>query len=198
MQELKLPKKNAFNFLRLICCLVVIYEHVVVLSEAEFPALFRGVAVNIFFILSGFWVTQSYLRSSSVKEYFLKRCKKILPQYLLVVIASAMLLSSFSVYSSSQYFFSKDFLKYLVANISTLNFIHPKLPGVFAGIGDSAVNGSLWTIKVEIGFYIILPLIMLLSKKQENANTGGGVQLYSNNHIIRSFCHIRSAYACFN
>lgn len=178
MNEAKLPQKNAFNFIRIICCLIVIYEHAVVLSDSSYVCLgLRSIAVNVFFILSGFWVTQSYFRSSSLKDFWLKRCKKIFPQYFLLIMTSIFFLSFFSSLSFRNYFFNKDIFKYFIANVITLNFIHPTLPGVFNGINDSAVNGSLWTIKIEIGFYIILPLIILLSKKKEPStaeNNGGG------------------------
>ena len=83
MEKIVVPKENAFNFLRLICALIVIYEHSVLLSGSEIlPCMgLREIAVNVFFILSGFWVTLSYLRSSSVKEYAKKRCNKIFPLY---------------------------------------------------------------------------------------------------------------------
>ncbi len=165
-------KENSFDLLRLLCCLIVIYEHCVVLSGVELPCLnLRGIAVKVFFVLSGFWVTQSYLKSVSVKEYALKRCKKILPQYWIVVLVGAIFLSGLSKLSVREYFCNSGFYKYLAANISTLNFIHPGLPGVFEGLAlDGSVNGSLWTIKIEIGFYILLPFVVFLMKK---INGGG-------------------------
>lgn len=178
MNEIELSKKNAFNFIRIICCLIVIYEHAVVLSGSNYVCLgLRSIAVNVFFILSGFWVTQSYFKSSSLKDFWLKRCKKIFPQYFIVIITSILFLSFFSSLSFRNYYFNKDIFKYFIANVTTLNFLHPTLPGVFNGINDSAVNGSLWTIKIEIGFYIILSLIILFSKKKESPiaeNNGGG------------------------
>ena len=65
MNSVGVPKNNAFNFIRLICALIVIYEHSVILTEMKvLPLNLRSVAVNVFFILSGFWVTLSSLRSS--------------------------------------------------------------------------------------------------------------------------------------
>lgn len=196
----QVPKDNAFNFLRLLCCFVVIYEHSVILSGISLPCLnLRGSAVNVFFILSGFWVTLSYLKSSSVKEYALKRCRKIFPQYWTVVVLSTVLLSSFSVLGLKEYFSNSGFFKYLIANILTLNFIHPSLPGVFEGMAlGGSVNGSLWTIKVELGFYIVLPvLIWILSKISLNRpQFRGGGQMYSHNFdTLPSLSLVRGAYA---
>lgn len=180
MKSISVPKDNAFNFLRLICALIVIYEHAVLLSENGALPCFnlRGIAVNVFFILSGFWVTQSYLKSDSLKEYAKKRCKKIFPLYFTVVILSAFLLVFFSSLNAKEYFINSGFIKYLIANLSTLNFIHPTLPGVFEGLAlGGSVNGSLWTIKIELGFYIILPLIIYL--KGRLSNLGGGIVLFT-------------------
>lgn len=86
--------------------------------------------------------------------------------YITVVILSAILLVFFSKLSAKNYFTNIDFYRYLIANLSTLNFIHPTLPGVFEGLAlGGSVNGSLWTIKVELGFYVILPFIIYLTNK---------------------------------
>lgn len=199
VSPVNVSKSNAFNFLRLVCCLVVIYEHCVVLSGVDFPCCdLRGIAVNVFFILSGFWVTQSFLKSGSIKEYAIKRFKKILPQYLLVVFACAVGLSVFSVLPLREYFCNGSFYKYLAANIFTLNFIQPNLPGVFEGLAlNGSVNGSLWTIKIEIGFYIFLPFIVFAVKKLHEKFNGGG-QLYCTYRAVSSFRFVRGAYAVYN
>ena len=119
-------------------------------------------AVDIFFIISGFWVTRSLLASGSLKTYFLKRIKKIFPLYYTVLFFFALLSFFFTELSAPQYFLSKEFFKYLIANCITLNFLCPSLPGAFGG---RAVNGSLWTIKIEVGFYIVLPALIFLMKK---------------------------------
>ena len=116
----------------------------------------------MFFILSGFWITISLFRSNSVKEYVVKRIKKIFPMYLIVIITFSILFYYFSNLSFSEYFTSSDYWKYLLCNVLTLNFIQPSLHNVFNNV---PVNGSLWTIKVEIGFYILLPIFFVLIGK---------------------------------
>lgn len=120
-----------------------------------------------FFILSGFWVTRSFFTSDSIISFYKKRIKKIFPPYITIVLGSALLLSFLSQLSLLEYFSNNGFWKYLVANLSTLNFLHPDLPGVFNG---EPVNGSLWTIKIELGFYVVLPFIIYLCIwKNENS-----------------------------
>ena len=43
-----------------------------------------------------------------------------------------------------------------------LNFAHPNLPAVFANNSMQAVNGALWTLKIEVLFYISVPLLVWL------------------------------------
>ena len=171
----KIPKKNNFTLIRMVCCFVVIYEHSIYLSGIDFLILnIREFAVKVFFILSGFWVTISLLRSESIKEYAVKRCKKILPPYWTVVIVGALLLCAFTTLSAKEYFTDAGFWKYLFANIFSLNFLHPSLPGVFEGLPlNGAVNGALWTIKIELAFYVCLPFVMwLLNMLSKNARGG--------------------------
>ena len=158
----KIQKDNCFNAIRLFCCLIVIYEHAILLSNSTmnlFLGGFRNLAVDVFFILSGFWITISLFRSKSLKDYFIKRIKKIFPMYLIVVFGCSVVFYFFSNLSLSEYFLSSKFWKYIFFNIITLNFVAPSLPNV---LGEIAINGSLWTIKVEIAFYILLPLFFIM------------------------------------
>lgn len=75
---------NAFAALRLFCCSIVIAMHILDLSGTKsiLRPFFDGhVAVCVFFILSGFWVTKSFLSSTDLKSYVAKRMKRILPLY---------------------------------------------------------------------------------------------------------------------
>ena len=166
-------KENSFNAVRLFCCLLVIVGHCLDISGIQFR--FRSIidmhiSVCIFFILSGFWVTKSFLGSKNIKEYAIKRIKKLLPLYYFSVFLFAIICAFFSTLNVQQYFTSSHFWKYIFWNCCFLNFVCPSLPGVFE---NAAINGALWTIKVEIGFYVILPILIFIlnkinSKKKQN------------------------------
>ena len=157
-----IPKDNAFNAIRLLLCLVVVFMHTLGNLGIQNRFLLDGhMAVCGFFIISGFWVTKSYFCSKSLKEFFAKRAKKILPMYYFSVVGFSLLCVLFSSASPREYF-GLDYAKYLFWNSIFLNFARPYLPNCFE---KAAVNGALWTIKVEIGFYLILPLLIYAWQK---------------------------------
>jgi peptidoglycan/LPS O-acetylase OafA/YrhL len=154
-------RNNNFDFLRFLLAFIVIIGHIVRISHVTalqplviFP-VFTG-----FFCISGFLITISYNRTDNLFLFFKKRIRRILPAYLLVVITCAIGLSLVSSYSFQEYFKNPQFFKYLLANLTFLNFVEPCLPGVFASNVMCAVNGALWTIKIEIMFYLLIPIIM--------------------------------------
>lgn len=119
-------------------------------------------AVGGFFALSGFLMYPSFMKHKSVKLYTIHRARRILPPYLFIVVACTFLLFSISTLSAKDYFSSPGVWKYLLANGSFLNWLHPDLPGVFhdAEHTTSAVNASLWTMKVEWCLYFSVPLFI--------------------------------------
>ncbi len=70
----------------------------------------------------------------------------------------------FSQLSAADYF-SVDWLKYVAANLLFLNFIHQDLPGLFSINNLNAVNGALWTLKIEVMFYVCVPLFVFMMRK---------------------------------
>ena len=163
-------KDNNFNVVRIYLSLSVLFFHAFELSRENQLSFLNKLfnvdkAVDAFFIISGYLITKSHQRCASNKEYFIKRIRRIYPAYLVVVTGCAVLGFMASALSPLQYFTAPQVYKYLLSNILFLNFLQPDLPGVFDNNFFHAVNGSLWTLKVEIGFYLLVPLIALLRKK---------------------------------
>ncbi|WP_163398419.1 acyltransferase family protein [Flavobacterium fluviatile] len=163
---------NCFDFLRFFFAFNILLAHLCELSQSKsllFLSFFSNslIAVKGFFIMSGFLVAKSFANTCSLKEYFIKRAVRILPAYIFLVLFSTVFLSLFSRYHFLEYFSDFDTYQYLGWNLLFLNFLHPCLPGLFDQNLICAVNGALWTLKVEVGFYIILPLIFYIVKKSE-------------------------------
>lgn len=161
---------NSFDFIRFFLAFNVLLAHIKVLSNSrqlEFLENFSNsfIAVNGFFVISGFLVAKSFSNTSSIKTYFLKRIKRILPAYLFIVLFSAIFFSVFSKLSFLEYFSNTQLYQYLGWNCVFLNFMQPCLPALFDNTVFCAVNGSLWTIKVEESFYLVLPVIFFLIRK---------------------------------
>ncbi|WP_304199837.1 acyltransferase [Flavobacterium alvei] len=162
--------KNCFDFLRFFFAANILLAHLCELSQSKslgFLSNFSDAAIGVkgFFVISGFLVAKSYVSTLSLKQYFIKRAKRIIPAYVVVLLFAVLILAFFSSYSLSAYFTDINVYQYLGWNSIFLNFMHPCLPGLFENNLLCAVNGSLWTLKVEEGFYIILPLIFYAINK---------------------------------
>ena len=162
---MNIAKLNNFDHIRLFLAIGVFLFHTAELTQLPDFIFFKSyinvtVAVHSFFIVSGFLIFMSYERSSSLKSYLTKRLRRIAPAYVTVVITLFLTLSIFSNLTLLEYFSSVESWKYLLANLATLNFLHPTLPGVFDTNYLPAIDGSLWTIKVEVMFYLSVPFIV--------------------------------------
>ncbi len=161
--------KNNLDCLRLILASLVALWHVYWLSNLSAFIVFARVisaqfAVRSFFVISGLLIYRSYTRSSSVASYFEKRARRIYPAYFTVVTLAAVALFALSTLPLLQYF-RLGFWKYLGANLLFLNFLAPTLPGVFASNPMTPVNGALWTLKIEVVFYLFVPVMHYLCNR---------------------------------
>lgn len=158
-------RQNNFDLLRFAFAFVVFLVHAHALSGVQELAVFSRylsseIAVKSFFVVSGFLIFMSYENSRSVSGYFGKRIRRIYPAYAFVILVSVLLGGVFSSYGLSDYL-SLPLLKYIAANLPFLNFLQPELPGLFQHNLWQAVNGALWTLKIEVMFYLLVPLAVM-------------------------------------
>ena len=182
---------NNFNLLRLVFALFVVVYHLIVLSAAagwshlEAPlSLLAEIGVQGFFVLSGFLVYASLDRSASIGLYAEKRFRRLYPAYAVVVIVCA----------AAGYAFSSDARanplavgEYLGWNLVFANFMAPELPGVFAGNPMTEVNGALWTLKIEVMFYLVLPVLAWLLRLFGRAHWMLMIAIYAGAEAWRYF-----------
>ena len=157
---------NNFNLLRLAFALMVAVYHVIVLPGVpEWAALERPtsvlaeIGVQGFFVLSGYLVFASLERSSSLRLYAEKRVRRLYPAYAATVIICALAALAIAPAAGEGL---AGVAKYLGWNLVFLNFKAPELPGLFATNRFHEVNGALWTLKIEVMFYIVLPALAWL------------------------------------
>jgi peptidoglycan/LPS O-acetylase OafA/YrhL len=161
--------KNNFDLLRLLLAITVCVSHASYLSGFHqigiiSSFLSSSVAVKSFFVISGFLIFMSFERSSSLMAYARKRMSRIYPAYFTVVMLCAILLFAVSSKSIGEYF-SAEWIQYVFANLTFLNLLQPRLPGVFENNNLTDINASLWTIKIEVMFYLAVPVLVFLFRK---------------------------------
>lgn len=167
-----------FDVIRIFAALAVIFSHSYLLatgSEKTEPfQLHTGeilgiYGVFVFFILSGFLVTDSALRSRTLGSFALKRVRRIFPAFLAANILTAALVVPFFATEGAAAFLSdpktwKTLLRVLTFQDGSLYywkvaFYAPALEGQSGMTG--VVNGVLWTIRVEVSCYVVVGLLMV-------------------------------------
>jgi peptidoglycan/LPS O-acetylase OafA/YrhL len=126
-----------------------------------FLLLFPGVPV--FFFISGFVISGAWLRQPEASDYALARITRIFPALivpLLVGLGGLFL------------FYDRDLLADHAAELGLWSLSQLTVPGWNPGFlrnyGIGVVNGSLWTIPIEVSFYVMAPLMLITSKRLGN------------------------------
>lgn len=150
---------NRFDFLRLFFASGVFVFHAVALTSIWPGAPLESTLARIaelsiqgFFVISGALVYGSFENSNGLLDYFDKRIRRLYPAYAVIILIPAFI----SLLISGQ---ASQVLRYVGANLVFLNFLEPNLPGLFDEHRHSDVNGALWTLKIEVMFYLALPIL---------------------------------------
>jgi peptidoglycan/LPS O-acetylase OafA/YrhL len=155
---------NSFDLLRLLAATMVVGHHVFPLSGRPSPHWLDTdpgqLGVAVFFVISGYLVSQSLRTSASIRDYLLKRILRVEPALLVCVAATALVMGPLVTdLPVADYFRSPEVYLYVLRNA----LIYPvtyDLPGVFAHHPlPGIVNASLWTLRLEFTGYLALALL---------------------------------------
>jgi peptidoglycan/LPS O-acetylase OafA/YrhL len=126
-------------------------------AVVNFVAEAGFLGVDLFFFISGFCIFYPYARAMregrsapTIRRFFTRRAVKILPSYLLA-------LAVFGIVYHTRFASPAEAA---IQFVSHLTFMHTLTPLTFG-----AISGPLWTIGVEVQFYLLFPLICPLMRR---------------------------------
>lgn len=174
----KAGKSNNLDFIRFFLAVSVLYCHSFVLyygTEETVEPLWVAsnrqmsigtMAVNFFFIISGFLILQSWNYSNGFRDFMKKRILRIYPGF---IAASLMSILVFGALGTADWFMPYGYWKIYYQNIHwpsifghLLDLGEPPVPWTLKYVPIAeAINGSLWTIKYEFMCYLVVPLLAL-------------------------------------
>jgi len=161
---------NFFTPLRLLFAILVVVGHTfnVALKDAGaephvfFHYNFSYLAVNLFFIASGFLVTKSMLYRGDIPEFASARILRIYPALIALTLFVMFVIGPLATSLPwAEYFTHKDFL---IQPFAVLSFVQTEmyLPGIFPNNAEHMVGAPLWTLRYEFLAYIGTAIIFSL------------------------------------
>ena len=170
--SIETKSKNPWiQILRAISVLAVIAYH----FELPIPNGFIG--VDIFFVISGYVITQSLMRSSRdswfsrLKIFYIKRIARLFPAFVTVFIFT--IIASILFLSPNVGVQQNAIKSSLGATLGISNFVIPRVTGDYFGAsGNTNPFQHTWSLSVEEQFYFLFPLIFLffIHKKTRSGN----------------------------
>lgn len=161
---------NNFDFLRFTLATLVIlshcwcvldgsYDNEPLYAATEGQTFIGSLAVAGFFLISGYLITGSWLRSKSISRYISNRARRILPGYIVVTILSAIIVAPLAGVRELTKARCLMWLKRAVIIDYTFD------PEAFLNNPQPYnINASLWTIRYEILCYCAIPFVLLILK----------------------------------
>ena len=175
LKAVDVARENNLNLIRFVAASAVIFSHsysaVTGVPGQDPVARLTGIvpgnlAVDVFFLISGYLVTKSLLSRGSVGNFILARLLRVVPALLVCTSLTALVLGPLvTSLPTMEYLRSGKPWNYIFQNVILLSFgtIPTGLPGVFADLPKAGmVNGSLWTLPFEVWMYVSLAALALV------------------------------------
>lgn len=159
--------QKEFDIFRAISVILVILFH---LNDDLF--FFGFVGVDIFFVVSGFVITQSLFNYYSVSGYngfitnfFFRRIKRIYPALLLVLIVSILIYFLIIPYGDHQFLWTSKSLLFSIFGLSNIYFFKNIDSFDYFNLENTTPFLHTWSLGVEEQFYILYPFLLIFFLK---------------------------------
>jgi peptidoglycan/LPS O-acetylase OafA/YrhL len=157
-----MDRTNNFDLLRLLAAVQVLYFHALEHLRLDGAGLdgittvlgwFPG--VPIFFVISGFLITASYLNNRDrLGQYVKNRLLRIFPALIVCTTLTTVVLVFFGHVAADW-----RMVAWFAGQLGVLPIYNPEF---LRGFGVGMPNGALWTIPVELQFYAFVPLFFMV------------------------------------
>jgi peptidoglycan/LPS O-acetylase OafA/YrhL len=163
-----LEVNNNFNLIRLWAALAVIWSHSYPLTSGPgnhdalhwyFGHNLGRIAVDVFFVVSGYLITGSAARSKSLLHFSINRFLRIYPGLWGCLLLTCTVFLAFSGDASGADRLLET-ARYFLSNATLANAeLDYSLGAVFSNVPTSqVVNGSLWTLPWEVRMYALIAI----------------------------------------
>jgi peptidoglycan/LPS O-acetylase OafA/YrhL len=187
---------NNFDLLRLLAAGLVLFGHS--FDLLRFPEPFPDLAglswgtlgVIIFFSISGFLVSRSWDRTPRPSVFLINRALRLIPALIVALLLSTLVLGPLlTVLPLGAYIGNLGTAGYVVNNATMHSDWH--LPGVFLhNVYPTAVNGSLWTLPLEVKAYVMVVLAGAIGLAMRRRSVMIGIAVYA---VLAAIDPIRSS-----
>ncbi|WP_353136525.1 acyltransferase family protein [Pseudopedobacter sp.] len=153
--------RNDIQGLRALAVMFVFFFH---LSSSILPGGFIG--VDMFFVISGYLITKISLNkvqkgSFKIIDFYLARVKRIIPSYYFLLLVIWLLFLFVYAPSDVGKFKFAHFWSFLFSS----NTYFATLDDYFGASSSENPFLHTWTLSIEMQFYLILPILLIIFKK---------------------------------
>lgn len=165
-------RDNNFNLIRFVAAFAVLVTHSFTLVTGDVKqeplSMMLGMsigsmAVDVFFVTSGFLVTASLINRKSVIDFVWARFLRIFPALWVMLVITICWAGYLSTLPIIEFLSEQKVYIYIVKCSTLLLGVAHTLPGVFTtNPYPNAINGSLWTMPNELRMYASLALAWVI------------------------------------
>lgn len=178
LEDVSKGRDNNLNLVRMLAATGVLVSHAwpIALGPGTPEPLYKltgyslgSICVQIFFAISGFLITASFLRSSTMTRFTLARVLRLFPGLAVSLVFVALVMGP--VVSSlplKEYMLAPETWTFIIGNLGLVK-LQFELPGVYTDNPYPKVEGSIWTLVHEVACYVcvfLAGICGLLARRQ--------------------------------